>query len=89
VACLNVSDSSSPVAISIPSNPLFVPLAHVPDDVRDSVWERILRLALEVDTYKDGFVDVHLMLERLRCTRASIPHVSRTFKVIPLVIRSL
>jgi hypothetical protein len=87
-----VSNSASPVdAILLPSNPLFVPLAQVSEDVRDTVWDRILRLALEVDSYKDGYMheEFSLSFEQLYRTRTFIPQVSRAFKVIPFAICSV
>jgi hypothetical protein len=77
--------ATGPLTISLPSNSLFVPMAHVNDTVRDMIWDCILRFALEVDVYKDGAecMDYYL-LARITCTRHSIPRVSRNFKVIPI-----
>jgi hypothetical protein len=59
---------------SSPSNPLFVPMAHIEADVRDKIWDRILRLALDVDI-SGAFVDGICLplLRRLAHTRKSLP----------------
>lgn len=69
--------------VSSPSNPLFVPMAHVDDNVRDTIWDCILRFALGVDVYKNGTERMNReQIYQLICTRDSIPRVSMDFKVI-------
>jgi hypothetical protein len=65
------------VAIAPPSNPLFVPMARVNSHVFDMIWGRILRFALEVDAEYLG----HPLLFKLGRTKASVPRVSRHFRV--------
>jgi hypothetical protein len=58
-------------------------MAHVDDNMRDMIWDHILRLALDVDLYKDGTAYVNgQLLEQLTSTRTSVPQVSKDFKVI-------
>jgi hypothetical protein len=80
---------NSPPNISPPSDPLFVPMAHV-DSMRDMIWDQILCFALEVDLYKDGtaFVNSQL-LEQVARTRTSVPQVSKDFRVIRTHLHSL
>lgn len=71
------------IDVALPSNEVFVPLAHVSNEVHDAVWGHVLRFALEVDIYRDGYIDerfVKQALEQLFRTRASVPQVSRAFK---------
>lgn len=86
------SNSLPVIDVALPSNEVFVPLAHVSNEVHDAVWGHVLRFALEVDIYRDGYIDerfVKQALEQLFRTRASVPQVSRAFKVISIGIWSV
>jgi hypothetical protein len=63
-----------------PSDPMFIPLAHVPASVRDSILDRIIQFAFEVDICIDTAFDEQYLNE-LNRTRMSITHVSRDFRV--------
>jgi hypothetical protein len=73
--------SNGPPNISLPSNPLFVPMAHVDQNIRDTIWGYILYFSLQVDVYKDGTCLSPQMLEQLTRTRTSVPQVSKEFQV--------
>ena len=69
-------------SISLPSNPLFVPMAHVNPNIRDTIWAHILGFSLEVDIYKDGSTRFSpQMLQQLTRTHTSISQVSKDFRV--------
>jgi hypothetical protein len=68
-----------------PSDPLFVPMAHVDNNVRDAIWDRILHFALEVDACRDGTKSFNnQLMAQLTDTRTSVPQVSKLFKVIQI-----
>jgi hypothetical protein len=73
-----------------PSNPRFVPMEQVDDNVRDTIWDCILRFALEVDIYKGGGGHMHpRLLDQLAHTRASVPRVCKDFQVIHIIVLAL
>jgi hypothetical protein len=88
VILLNMLNSSPLVPkLVLPSNPGFVPMAGVSNDIVDAIWDRILRFAFEVDTYCHGVIDDQRvrMLSRLKQTRVSIAQVCRTFRVFQFI----
>ena len=73
--------SDGPPNISLPSNPLFVPMADVDQNIRDTIWGYILYFSLQVDVYKDGTSLSPQILRQLTRTRTSVPQVSKEFQV--------
>jgi len=54
------------------------------EDTRDAIWDRIIRFAFEVETFKDGFGPRQSALKPMIYTRTAVSRVSRTFRVMPV-----
>lgn len=61
------------------SDPIYSPLKNVHEDVRDAIWDRILRFAFNIELH-NGYQG---SLEELNVTRTSVSQVSlgKTFNV--------
>ena len=61
-----------------------MPMVDAPEDTSDTIWDRIIRFAFEVETLKDGFGPKRSALRRIMDTRTAVSRVSKTFRVIPI-----
>lgn len=67
--------------ISLPSNPLYVPLENVANGLHDFIWDRVLQFAIDVDPRPHTFPKDDVVFQGLNSSYEHISMVSKTFRV--------
>lgn len=71
--------------VALPSNPLYIPLQNVSNDVQDLIWSRILQFTIDTDPRPYMFTDMSFSLSESLgypyLAYKRVPKVSKTFRV--------